>query len=350
MPKKQRDDIEYEFSDLRRNEDAIPGNVLEQLGLDDEDLVEDERHEDDTDTDANLELDDKDDLEVDDTDADLDEDGKYDPAKMSKAMRKRLVDVNRNANRRIAKAEARAGETISKLETRITELERSGKTDDLEEEYAGKIEGIEAAIEEAMEKGDSKEVTKLTRELSEVTTAKALKKHDLEQEIAADDADTDTDTHTIIPRAQEWLDQQDVWWDDEEYADVREFVRGVDLKLQKKGYRPDDDDYYEMLEQVVEKKHPGVLVLTPDDELGEVDLDDDDFDIPAKKKASRRKKRGGRRRSPVAEGDNAGVARAKKKARRDRGKTLTRARVANMKVFGMDPENPEHVEAYLEQL
>lgn len=353
MANGQRDKIEYEFADLRRNEDPIPGNVLDQLGLEDEDLTEDERHEGKKAADDATDMDDLDDL-GDTDDADLDEDGEYSPAKMTGAMRKRLQAVKRDAKRDINAAKREAGETIDKLSKRVAELERSGKTDDLDAEFSGKIEAIETKIEAAMEKGDSKEVTKLTMELSEITVDKRMKQRDLETVDAVDD-DTD-DTVKIQPRAQRWLNEQD-WWDDEEYADVRAYVRKADLALQKKGYLPADNDYYEQLEKLVEKKHPGILTLTMDEDFDEaLDEDDDEFedefdDVPSKRKAARRARKqrsSRRRRSPVTEGDRGGIGRSKKKVLRKKGKTLTRARVKNMQMFGMDPENPDHVEAYLE--
>ncbi len=342
MAKAQRDKIEYDFEDLRRNEDPVDEAVLAQLGLDDEDLTEDERHDDE------IVKDDK--KELADTDDDLDEDGEYVPAKMTGAMRKRIVNVKRDANRAIVAAKAEAGETISKLEKRVAELERSGKTDDLDNEFSGKISDLEEKIEAAMEKGDSKEVSRLTRELSEVTVDKRMKQRDLDAKDESDDLDEE-DSPKIIPRATEWIQEQ-VWWDDEDLGHVRAYVRKADLALQDKGYKPTDDDFYEQLEALVEKKYPGIVEHTMDEELDEEDdleLDEEDEfgDIPSKsrRKAKRKKTR---RRGPVSEGDRGGVARAKKKRRSSREKTLTRARIANMRTFGMDPENPEHVEAYLE--
>jgi hypothetical protein len=350
MAETQRDKIEYDFEDLRRNEDPIPDNVLDQLGLEDEDLTDDERHDDKKARDDKLELDDKDDEDAEMED-ELDDDGEYNPAKMTNAMRKRLMKVKRDANRAIVSAKEEAGEEISKLTKRIAELEKTGKAEQLEDEFGGKLEDLEAQIVTAMEDGDSKKVATLTREMSELTADMRDKKRDLEQQRdEPDDVEDDEKSPKIIPRAAEWVKEQD-WWDDSELGHVREFVRTADIALQKKGYKPTDDDFYEQLERVVEKKYPGVIVQTVDDE--DLDLDDefeeeDDFeDVPDKGRRSAKKKRR-RRRSPVSEGDRGGVSLARKKLRKKRGKTLSAARVKNMEVFGMDPENPEHVEAYLD--
>ena len=103
MAETQRDKIEYDFEDLRRNEDPIPDNVLNQLGLEDEDLTDDERHDDKKARDDREELDDKDDADA-EMDDELDDDGEYNPAKMTNAMRKRLMKVKRDANKAIVSA------------------------------------------------------------------------------------------------------------------------------------------------------------------------------------------------------------------------------------------------------
>ena len=359
MANTQRDKIEYEFEDLRRNTDPIPDNVLGQLGLEDEDLDEGERHDDaKAKDDSKKELENEEELE--DAEGDLDDEGEYSPAKMTKAMRKRLVKVKREATREIAAAKKEAGDTISKLEERIATLEKSGKTDELDNEFAGKLEDIESQIETAMEDGDSKKVAALTRQMSELTADMRDKKRELETaQDEPDDLDEGEDKKPkVIPRAMEWVEEQ-VWWDDEDLGHVRAYVRKADLALQKKGYDPHDDDFYEQLEALVEEKYPGIVEHTMDlefDEEEDEDLDpdledeDSEFDsVPSKKKARRKsKKKRGRVRSPVSAGDPGGVSRTKKKFRKKKGKTLSRARVANMRAFGLDPEDPKAVENYLE--
>ena len=349
MAESQREKIEYDFDDLRRNTDPIPENVLGELGLEDEDLTETERHDD-----TKAKDDDKLELEKEE---DLDDEGEYSPAKMTKAMRKRLVKVKRDATREIASAKKEAGETISKLEERIASLEQSGKTDELDNEFAGKLEDIESQIEKAMEDGDSKKVASLTRQMSEITADRRDKKRELETAQDEPDDLDDEKKPKVIPRAMEWIEEQ-VWWDDEDLGHVRAYVRKADLALQKKGYDPHDDDFYEQLEALVEEKYPGIVEHTTDLDLDEeeeegdddLDLEDEDefADVPSKKKAGRRRKKRGRVRSPVSEGDRGGISRTKKKFRKKKGKTLSRARVANMRAFGLDPEDPKAVENYLE--
>ncbi len=352
MANTQREKIEYDFEDLRRNTDAIPQNVVDQLGLEDEDLTETERHDD---TKAKDDEDEELENKGDQDDDELDDDGEYSPAKMTKAMRKRLVGIKRDANRSIAAAKKEAGEEISKLTKRIAELEKSGKTDDLEDEFSGKVETLEAQIEAAMEKGDSKEVASLTRQMGELTADVRDRKRELEaQHDEPDDLDEE-EAPKVIPRAMEWIGEQE-WWDDEDLGHVRAFVRKADLALQKKGYAPTEDDFYEQLETLVEDKYPGIVVHTADEEYEEDDLDldldedeeEDEFaSVPSKTRRKAKKKRA-RRKSPVSEGDRGGIAKTKKRRQKKQGKTLSRARVANMRAFGLDPEDPKAVENYLE--
>lgn len=356
MANAQRDKIEYEFEDLRRNTDPIPENVLGGLGLEDEDLTETERQDDTKARDDDKELEETGHQEDDD---ELGDDGEYSPAKMTKAMRKRLVGIKRDANRQIAAAKKEAGEEISQLNKRISELEKSGKTDAIDDEFGGKVEALEAQIETAMEKGDSKEVASLTRQMGELTADVRDRKRELEaQHDEPDDLDEGEDKKPkVIPRAMEWIEEQE-WWDDEDLGHVRAFVRKADLALQKKGYKPTEDDFYEQLETLVEDKYPGVVVHTADefeeevDEDLDLDLDEDEdedgeFDsIPSKRRKAKKKR--ARRRSPVSEGDRGGVAKTKKRRQKKKGKTLSRARVANMRAFGLDPEDPSAVENYLE--
>jgi serine/threonine protein phosphatase PrpC len=50
----------------------------------------------------------------------------------------------------------------------------------------------------------------------------------------------------------------------------------------------------------------------------------------------------------VSEGDRGGVNRDRQKRREREGDnvTLTRAQIANMRAFGLDPDNTKHVEEY----
>lgn len=351
MANEQRDKIVYDFEDIRRNDDPVPEIVLAQFGLEDEEENEDEGQEDELNTEEEEEE------GTDDTEGtdDLNEEEQDDKTARDRTaeFRKELLRVKREAKRAVSEAKNEAGEEIGKLNKRIQELERRGETDELEEEFTAKVEDLEGRIEEAMEKGNSKEVVQLTRELSELTADNRVRRAKLTADHEEPDDLEDEPDRKILPRAQEWLDSQS-WWGDSDMGHIRKFVHEADAALRKRGYLPSDDDFYEQLEDLVEKKYPGVVERTMGDEFEEEedeDLDDVFSYIPSKKTPRRKakvSKKRPRSRSPVSPGGDGGAGGGSKKRGKKKGRTLTRAQIGNMRAFGMDPENKEHIEAYLD--
>jgi hypothetical protein len=325
--------IEYEFEDLRRNTDPLPSNVIAEFEVDEETGAT-------TDADDTGDQDDPDDEEM---------------VPVSE-VNKRIARVRRESDRKITEATDEAGKEIRTLTGRLDKIEQQDEMGVLEYDHGTKVGQINLEIEKAMEDGDAKAVTRLTGELAEATAAVTIEREKLKHKRAADEHDDPDDLHdkdkppAVIPRAKDWLSEQD-WWDDPENAHVKRFVNRLDSKLQEKGYSPHDDDFYEQLEEAVENKYPGIIVRTMED----LDLDDDDEDendefdnIPDKRSASKKKARRAARRQPVG-GKDAG-SRGGKPRNRGRGKTLNRNQIANMKMFGMDPDDKEHVEAYLAEV
>jgi len=324
-------EIEYEFEDLRRNTDELPTSVLEQLEVDD-------------DTGATSDAGDLD-----------DPDGKGDEEMVPLSeVNSRIAKVRRESDRKIEAAKDEATTVIADLTKRVGAMEEADEVGELETEHKANVERINTAIEVAMEAGEAKDVTKLTTELAELTAVNVTKREALKVKRASEQHDDPDDLNkrsepSVIPRAKDWLAEQD-WWDDKELAHVVRFVNRLDKKLQEKGYSPHDDDFYEQLEEAVEKKYPGIIIHTMDDDDG-LGLDDDDSEdaeldaIPDKRTATKKKARRAARRQPVG-GKDAGGRRQPRN--RQRGSTLTRNQLANMRKFGMDPDNKEHIEAYME--
>lgn len=327
-----RKDIEYEFEDLRRNTDPLPTTVLEQLEVDD-------------DTGAITDLD--------DTDGAGDRDGNDDEEMVPLSeVNRRITKVRRESDRKIEAAKDEATTVIADLTKRVGAMEEADEVGVLETEHQANVERINTAIEAAMEAGESKEVTKLTTELAELTATNVTKREALKAKRVSEEHDDPDDLHKrtetgVIPRARDWLAEQD-WWEEPDNAHVKRFVNRLDKALQEKGYSPHDDDFYEQLEEAVEKKFPGVIIHTMDDDDLGLEEDDEDADldaIPDKRTSTKKKARRSARRQPVGGKDAGG---RKRPRNRQRGNTLSRSQVANMRMFGMDPDNKEHVESYME--
>lgn len=372
--KEQRDKIEYEFDDLRRNTDPVSSLVLAQLGIDND--GGDERQDgkkrrdaaqrkDDEDDDGST---DRDDDDRDDDRGDLDDDEKVTLSRkdLSRQLNDARRQAERKARREIQVAREEAGAEIGKLSKRLDGIERAGKAEEIDDEFAPKIADLQSQLETAMEAGESKTVIDLNQKIADLTADRKLKIHLAKQAEPDDEDPQQRKKASTLPRAQEWLDEQD-WFDDPEYQHVRAYLNSVDKKLQERGYRPTDDDYYIELERKLDKKFPRVITRTMDE--GDDDEDDEDDrgrrrrsrdedddedrdgefdDIPNKSRRNRRRQREAGRRSPVSEGDRGGVNRDRKE-RRDRDGdtvTLTKAQVSNMRAFGLDPDNKKHIEEY----
>lgn len=325
--------IEYEFEDLRRNTDPLPSSVIAEFEVDEE-------------TGATTDADDTGDQD--------DPDGGDEEMVPVSEVNKRIARVRRESDRKITEATDEAGKEIRTLTGRLDKIEQQDEIGALEYDHGAKVGQIHKEIEEAMEAGDSKAVTRLTTELAEATAAVVTKREELKHKRAAEEHDDPDDLRdkdklpSVIPRAKDWLSEQD-WWDDPENAHVKRYVNRLDAKLQEKGYLPSDDDFYEQLEEAVENKYPGIIVRTMEGlELDDEDEDEEFDDIPDKRTSSKKKARRAARRQPVG-GRDAG-SRGNKARNRGRGKTLNRNQIANMKMFGMDPDNKEHVEAYLAEV
>jgi hypothetical protein len=331
---KEREKIEYEFEDLRRNTDPVPSSVLAQFGGFEEEEQEEtderqegERHEG------------KD--EKDDDRAGNGEDQDADPKRLSRELTRTRQRAERT-QRQLRQARSDAEQTITDLQGRIEKLEKRGSANGIDAEYTTKVSDLEAKIEAAMEAGNSKDVIRLNRELAELTAEHKIKRAQAEAHETQDERQDRRDRPTTIPRAQEWLDEQD-WFDDPEQAHVRAYLNKLDRVLQQKGYRPSDDDYYEQLEAKLDETFPGVVTLTMErrDDDDDEDEEDEFSDIPR-----RGKKR--RRESPVNSGDQSGSLKGRRERESQRSeKKLTRTRIANMRAFGLDPDNKDHVEEYL---
>ena len=383
MPKPEREKIEYEFEDLRRNTDPVPGIVLAQLGFDSdgegerqegEQRQERRKKRKDDDEDDGSRDDDHDDRDAADDDLDDDEEVTLSRKELSRQLTETRRRAERKAREELEDARGEVTEVVGKLEKRLDGIERRGESDTIEAEFAPKIADLEAKLEEAMEKGNTKEVMALNKQLAEAISDKKLKLHDAKK-VAATTRDSDEDDLTqqrgkrkVPRRVQRWIDKQD-WFDDPKEAHVKAYLHKVDADLIEDGLGPSDDEYWEKLERKIERKFPGVLTLTTrggktDDEDDEDDDDDprarrrrsrdddeDEEDGDRDRDSKRDRQRGAARRSPVSDGGRGGGGRGRDRdddgGGRRRGEVrLTKAHISNMRAFGLDPENKKHVEEY----
>lgn len=327
-----KEDITYEFEDLRRNTDELPAQVLAALEIDDSDEGKDEEDDAGGGDDANQE----------------------ELVPMSEVNR-RVARVRREADQKLAQARGEVSEVVGDLQKRIGDIEHQGEVDELDEQHEDQLSTLNTKIEEAIEAGDTKEATRLTTELSRITAENVSKRERLKTKRAQDEHDEPTDLNdqrnvqpVVTARAKDWLAEQE-WWDDPELSKVKRYVNRLDMVLQERGYKPDEDAFYLELERAIEKKHPGVIIHTMDE--NEVGNEADDFaDIPDRNESRRTRQRRASTRSPASGITDSTGSAGKPANRGGKGKTLNRSQIANMRMFGMDPANKDHVEAYLAEV
>lgn len=113
------------------------------------------------------------------------------------------------------------------------------------------------------------------------------------------------------PLAVKWIDNNKSWFRNPKFEEHQAAVLRIDAKLKAEGYDPNSKDYYEELDTRVDALFPGL-----------------------RKKV---KPKG----SPVAPAGNAPASNTSKKTI-----TITKADLNNMRAFGLDPTNKEHLREY----
>jgi len=264
---------------------------------------------------------------------------------MTKSMRARLMRQRRETERLVGEKEAEFQGRLTEQNKRIAELEKrlAGSA------TPNAMEDLQAEMEAALEKGDSKKVAEINARMVETSVARRTHSVDEPEDLDAEDPAQKTPGKPAanLPRVQQWLDGQE-WWEDPDHAHIRNFVaKKVDSKLQAAGYSPKEDDYYTELERILEEKFPGVVVKTSgkEDKFSKLLDDDDDVEIKPKGAAARRSAP----RAPVMAGDDGADRGSGDERPRPKGSVrLSADEVATMRRFGLDPRNPKHVKGYID--
>lgn len=318
---------DYDFEPLRGNDDPVPTNAMDGLQLEEE--GDDEKDEPELTEDEQNRV------------------GKQLRQELMKARKK----ISREAKRQIDAAQEKSDETISGLQKRLAALESGKESDELGEKFSSKRAELETKLTEAMEGGNSEEVVRLNGELVDLSADNAVKRDRLERKDEPDELDDlhpdDKDGNKRKPvhkRVKQWMADQKEWWADPDHDEAVAYTQRIDLALHRGGYSVEDDEFYEILNDKLAKKFPDLPLNTGEEEEEELDLDlddeDEDLDIP---KFTPRKNRP----SPVNRGDDGAKGHRR---RNSKAMTLSAAQVRNMTIFGLDPDNKEHVESYLTEV
>lgn len=295
----------------------------------------------------------------------------------NKAVRKRMGRMNRQFNQQIAEIQAERQRERAEWERKFDSLKADRERPQVDEaKHNADMAELERQLEAAHEAGNSKEVVRLTRAISQKDAAFLAAKQaaimgvdpnrqrdDGRRTRREEEADED-----IRPRRQEnrnkngegrkWTELQD-WWDDDEFAPERAAAVAIDkILIEEEGSDPDSRQHYAELSKRLRKKFPKLEVVPPkgkkaargaDEDDEELEDDDDGDGDEGLEAEGRRVNKRSARRPPVPSfsdrGNDAAPAR-----RGSRSVVLTEADRAEMRRFKMDPDNDDDVRNWAESV
>jgi hypothetical protein len=246
-----------------------------------------------------------------------DEDDEDEPRGSDK-WRKRL------ARERRLKDEER--EENEELRARLEAIERTVKKQASQEEFAKvkaeydtKLADLKAQLKAALEEGNTDKQIELNEKITDLKTDLKVK------EIEAQNAEKALTSAPVVHRgerlAKQWLRKHPRYGTDPEFQAL---VKAIDKKVASEGFDQATPEYYEELDRRVKKRFP------------------EEYKREAPKK----------RRHPTQGGsDDSANARPRNDSngfeRRGNRVKLSPAQVQNMRRFGLDPDKPEDVKAYV---
>ena len=245
------------------------------------------------------------------------------------------VDYGAKVAARINKLTGQHNQTIAAKDREIASLKRQtfdAQGAALDANVSGlksKLEGINDALKQAMEDGDTDKQLELNDELLDVKIglreAEGLRGRPSKREATADAGDGDNaepaapndPLDALQPKAKGWAQRVGfTGWGDAQ----RGLALGIDSELTKEGFDPNTDDYFDELDRRMGQVYPDLY-------------DSDDEPEPTPRPKVKTNVRGA---PPITPKPGAGGNQVK----------LDANDYANMRRFKLDPQNPEHVKAY----
>lgn len=274
-------------------------------------------------------------------------------AETSKAVKARIQRLQRGFDQRLADQQAEFQRQIAELRAeRKVDVTREDTTTADEAAHEKAMDALQASLEEAQERGDSKGAAKITREMSALDakfwalkTAKKTGEAARTETVKPNGEQQQTQTQRKPTKAGvAWAKANADWWNDtvdEDACDARAYANAIHARKLAEGVEdPEDPDYFEAIGRQVKKRFPEVEVVSTkrranariDDDHDDADGDDDA--PPARRTGTLLPNRGGP--SPNARNGNF--------------KTLTKADISTMRQVGLNPDNNAHVLQFLKSV
>ena len=286
----------------------------------DEDENEDEDEESDEDEDEDDESDEDSDEDDDEESDDDDEESRY-----SKKVQARIDREREIRKRDVAKARRENAELRARLDLSDARDEWREK----EGELNGKLKELRAKKRDAKEEGDTDaeldiddKILDLKAEIREGQSDLKRRQQDLKDGKFKVE-DEDEDNHETPEVGQKWLGKYPEFHSNRKFRDA--VLKADEMVAGLGEFDRNTNAYYEKIEEILAPAFPSIVNI---------------------RKAKISKKR---RKKPAVGSSGKPGAKRRPGQRRRRGKiVLTKTDQRHMKIFGMDPRNPEHVKNWIE--
>jgi len=295
----------------------------------------------------------------------------------SKRVRRRInreISLRRRVETRLEReiaARQRAEERLARLEKLQQEIENNSSVKDIEQ----KIKEVTEQLAQAKEAGETQKELELTIKLTDLQAELKLLRFNLErnarEQIARDtsgDEDADDTRSYGRERSSEWIRANRRWWNTTRWAAAKRDAIAHDktiLEEIKDGtldFEPYSDEHFEELSRRLKADYPELDLRTIDGDPFELDDDEGDDvsdrdnrraagEYHDRDRGSRQVNGNGSRRAPM--GGLGG-----RDGRRERSEVelamagkvrLTEDDFRQMRIFGLDPNNPEHKKRFAKE-
>jgi hypothetical protein len=268
----------------------------------------------------------------------------------SRVVQKRLTrqarELTRNFDQRLAEERAKHQRELAKYQ-RGGGGERVSRTTDAPDEAAHDREmtALQEQLVAAKEKGDSREEARLTllitnksnafwhaKTMAQMGGGDGGQRDHREEETAAEQPKKGQPTRA----GRKFIDAND-WWDDPEFAAERAAANAIHQQLLDEGSDPEDEEHYAEIADKLTKKFRKLDVTIPGQRQARGRVEEEEEEEEEVET---------RRTSPTVGSRDRGNPSPNRRVSRNGRVRLSAADVANMKAYGMNPDNDKHVLAY----
>lgn len=275
-------------------------------------------------------------------------------ADTSKAVKKRIDRIANRFNQQLAEQQAEHQREIAELNSKFSKLQKSGDTTTTDEAAHQKVmDALQAELEEAQERGDSKAVSVITRKMTAAegkfwADKTAAQTHGASNNETRDTGKTNGSANPAngaggrapTKAGIEWAKANGSWWNDtvDELAiDARAYANSIHKRMLVEGeYDPETPEYFEVIRAQVAKRFPEIETKSTvkSRRRGEIAEEFDEADDPGEEQPARR--------AAAATLPNRGAP-----TRSENVRTLTRADIATMRAVNLNPDDNKHVVQFL---